>query len=512
MNRIEWSGLLAGAEVIGAPPAEVSGVYYDSRAVTPGSLFVAVPGAMPPLSRDGHDFIAQALDRGAAVVVVQADHRPQWESLAKSGRAAFIAVEDTRPALATVAAAFYGFPARRLKTVGVTGTDGKTTTVHLINAVLEAGGLSSGFLSSVEFKADGGSQLNATHMTTLQSPEVQALLAEMVAGGRRCAVVEASSHGLALHRVDGCEFDIAVFTTLSRDHLDFHGTPDEYLAAKGRLFSMLDESVDKGVAKTAVLNADDPASEYLRSCTRARAITYGIEREADIRAEDIQFEGLRSWFTVVGPFGRLHAQIPLSGRHGIYDALAAVATGLSLGVAPEAIARGLAGFRGVPGRMEVIDGGQPFSVIVDIASTAEALRRVLGVLRPLTARRLWVVFGCAGERDPARRDGMGRAAGELADFAVLTNEDPRTEDPDAIIDGIARGLAEAGRRESSDFVRIVDRRQALRYAFERAQAGDTVLLAGKGSEQSIVIGREHIPWDERTVARELLRELYPEAK
>jgi len=512
MNRIDWSGLLAGAEVIGTPPAEISSVYYDSRAVTLGSVFVAVPGAMPPLSRDGHDFIAQALDRGAAVVVVQADHRRQWEALAKSGRAAFIAVEDTRSALAAVAAAFYGFPARRLKTVGVTGTDGKTTTVHLIDAVLEAGGLSSGFLSSVELKAGGGPQLNATHMTTLQSPEIQALLAEMVAGGRDCAVIEASSHGLALHRVDGCEFDVAVFTTLSSDHLDFHGTPDEYLAAKGRLFSMLDESVDKGVAKTAILNADEPASEYLRSCTQARAITYGIEGEADIRAEDIEFEELRPSFTVVGPFGRLPTQIPLSGRHSVYDALAASATGLALGVTPEAIVSGLAGFRGVPGRMEVIDCGQPFSVIVDIASTAEALRRVLGVLRPLTAHRLWVVFGCAGERDPARRDGMGRVAGELADFAVLTNEDPRTDDPDAIIDGIAQGLAEAGRREGSDFVRIVDRRQALRYAFEQAQAGDTVLLAGKGSEQSIVIGREHIPWDERIVAREVLRELYLEAK
>lgn len=485
---------------------------YDSRAVTAGSLFAAIPGAMPPLSRDGHDFIAQALDRGAAVVLAQADHRRQWESLAESGRAAFIAVEDTRPALAMVAAAFHGFPARSLKTIGVTGTDGKTTTVHLIDAVLEAGGLSTGYLSSVEFKAGGGPQLNATHMTTLESPEVQALLAEMAAAGRRCAVVEASSHGLALHRVDGCEFDIAVFTTLSSDHLDFHGTPDEYLAAKGRLFAMLDESVDKGVANTAVLNADEPASAYLRSCTRTRAITYGIEREADVRAWGIEIEGLGSVFTVVGPFGRVDARIPLAGRHSVYDALAAVAVGLCLGVAPQAMARGLADFRGVPGRMEVIDCGQPFRVVVDIASTAEALRRALGALRPLTARRLWVVFGCAGERDPARRDGMGRVAGELADFAVLTNEDPRTEDPEAIIDGIAQGLAEAGRREGSDFVRIVDRRQAIRYAFEQARAGDTVLLAGKGSEQSIVIGREHTPWDERVVARELLRELYPEAK
>jgi UDP-N-acetylmuramoyl-L-alanyl-D-glutamate--2,6-diaminopimelate ligase len=466
---------------------------------------------MPPLSSDGHDFIGQALDKGASVVVVQADHREKWEAPARSGRAAFVVVEDTALALALVAAAFYSFPARRLKTVGVTGTDGKTTTVHLIEAVLETGGFSTGFLSSVEFKTSSDPQLNATHMTTLQSPEIQALLAEMVAAGRQCAVVEASSHGLALHRVDECEFDIAVFTTLSRDHLDFHGTLEEYLEAKGRLFSMLDESVDKGVVKTAVLNADDPASEYLRSGTQSRVITYGIEGRADVRAEEIRFDGLKSAFTIAGPFGRIEVRVPLSGRHGVYDSLAAAAVGISLGIAPEAIVEGLRGFRGVPGRMEVFDCGQPFRVIVDIASTPEALQRVLEVLRPLTVGCLWVVFGCAGERDTARRDGMGKAAGELADFTVLTNEDPRSEAPEVIIDGIVGGLTAAGRREGEDFVRVLDRREAIRYAFERAKEGDTVLLAGKATEQSIVVGREHIPWDERKVARELLREIHLEA-
>jgi len=510
-HGIDWPDLLAGAKLVGVPPAEVSSVSYDSRAVTSGSVFVAIPGAMPPLSRDGHDFIPQALDKGASVVVVQADHGEKWEAAAKNGRAAYIVVQDTAQALARIAAAFYGCPARRLKTVGVTGTDGKTTTVHLIDAVLEAGGLSTGFLSSVEFKTSGEPQLNATHMTTLQSSEIQALLAEMVAADRQCAVVEASSHGLALHRVDECEFDIAVFTTLSRDHLDFHGTLEEYLAAKGRLFSMLDESVDKGIAKTAVLNADDPASEILRSYTQSRVITYDIEGRADVRAEEIRFDGLQSAFTIAGPFGRIAAQLPLSGRHGVYDALAAVSVGISLGIAPEAIVEGLSGFRGVPGRMEVIDCGQPFRVIVDIASTPEALRRTLEVLRPLTAGRLWVVFGCAGERDTSRRDGMGKAAGELADFAVLTNEDPRTEAPEAIIDSIVRGLTEVGRREGEDFVRVLDRRQAIRYAFGRAKEGDMVLLAGKATEQSIVVGREHIPWDERKVARDLLREMHPEA-
>jgi UDP-N-acetylmuramoyl-L-alanyl-D-glutamate--2,6-diaminopimelate ligase len=504
--RINWRSLLPNARIYGGPPETVAAVCYDSRDLTPGCVFVAVPGAQPPRSVDGHDFILPALDSGASVVVVQGDRLTKWQSLVESGRAAFIVVDDTRRALARIAAAFWRFPARRLITIGVTGTDGKTTTAHLIASVLEAAGLSTGFLSSVAFKTGGEAELNATHMTTLQSPEVQESLAAMVRAGRRYAVIEASSHGLALNRLDDCEFDVAVFTTLSSDHLDFHGEMAQYLAAKGRLFQMLDESVEKGVAKTAVLNADDPASATLRSHTRARAITYAIDAAADLRAENLRLHALQSDFDMVGPFGRQAVHLPLPGNYSVYDALAAVAAALALGVAPEAIAAGLATFQGVPGRMEVIDCGQPFRVVVDIASTPDALRRVLQVLRPLTERRLIAVFGCAGERDRGRRDGMGRAAAELADFVVLTNEDPRSEDPDAIIADIATGLIEAGRREGSDFVRIVDRREAIRHAFAVARPGDMVLLAGKGSEQSIVIGDRHVSWDERVVAREVLSE------
>jgi UDP-N-acetylmuramoyl-L-alanyl-D-glutamate--2,6-diaminopimelate ligase len=506
-KRIDWRCLFPSAELIGRPPSAISGVCYDSRAVAPGCAFVAVPGAMPPRSRDGHDFIAEAASVGAAVVIVQMDRRPKWEAAAAGGRAAFIAVPDTRRALAEVAAEYYGRPARRLTTIGVTGTDGKTTTIHLIAAVLEAAGIPTGYLSSVEFKTEGAPQLNATHMTTVESPEVQGLLAEMVAAGCRAAVMEASSHGLALNRVDCCEFDGAVFTTLSSDHLDFHGAVDEYLAAKGRLFAMLDEAVDKGVRKTALLNADDPASAYLRSRTRARALTYGIENAADVTAGDIVPEGLSCAFTVTHGSQHVRARLPLAGRHNVYNALAAAGVAVSLGLPLETAAKGLAEVRGIPGRMEIIDCGQPFAVVVDIASTPDALRRLLTVLRPLTKGRVIAVFGCAGERDPARRDGMGRAAGELADYVLLTNEDPRSEDPRAITDDIARGLAEAKRREGVDFVRILDRREALRHAFGKAGEGDLVLLAGKGSEQSIVVGGEHIPWDERVVARELLGEM-----
>jgi len=506
-TQIDWTDALDGCRVIGTLPADVTGVFYDSRQVVPGSLFVAVPGAMPPLSRDGHDFLSAAVDRGAAALVVQADRREQWESL-QDGRVALIVAPDSRRALARLAAAYNGYPARQLRTIGVTGTDGKTTTVHMTASALAAAGASTGFLSSVEFQTSGDPQINATHMTTLQSPEVQTALAEMVDAGREYAVIEASSHGLALNRVDDCEFDVAVFTTLSADHLDFHRTLDDYLAAKGRLFEMLDESVDKGVAKTAVLNADDPASARLRARTRARALTYGIEAAADVRAEDVSLQGFSSTARLRTSAGDIDLTLPVPGLYSVYDALAAVAVGLAFDLPLATLAEGLLRFRGVPGRMEMIDCGQPFQVVVDIASTPDALRRVLEVLRSQTQGRLIAVFGCAGERDRGRRDGMGRVAGELADFVILTNEDPRTEDPDAIVSEIAAGLIKNGRHEGNVFARVLDRRAALREAFRRAHAGDVVLLAGKGTEQSIVVGREHYPWDERVVARELLGEMF----
>ena len=505
-----WLTGIGEAEVVGDLPASLTGVCYDSRRAEPGCLFVAVPGATPR-SRDGHEFIAQARAQGAAALVVQADHRPAWERLTEGGRVPLVVVPDSRRVLAPLAAAFHGWPARCLRVVGVTGTDGKTSTVHLVAAVLEAAGRRCALLSSAELRSGGRARVNATHMTTLEAPEIQAFLAEALEVGDQWVVVEASSHGLALHRVDGCEFDVAAFTILGRDHLDFHGSLEEYRAAKGRLFRLLDESADKGVPKTAVLNADDPASDYFRGLTAASVVTYGLEAPADVMAHDVRAEGLATSFELAGPLGAVPVKTRLAGRYNVYNCLAAAAVGLSQGLSAEEVKRGLESVSGVPGRMELIDAGQPFAVVADIASTPQALTNVLGVLRTAclpvgqTGRgRLWVVFGCAGERDPGRRDGMGRVAGCLADFTVLTNEDPRSEDPDAIIEAIAAGLREAGRREGDDFVRIPDRRQAIAYAFERAGDGDVVLLAGKGSEQTMVFGDQHVPWDERAVARELL--------
>ena len=498
-----WLARLSEASVVSGNPGAVTAVSCDSRRVAPGALFVAVPG----FDTDGHRYLSEAVERGATALLVQADRRPLWEPFLAGADLAIVSVPDTRRALAQAAAAFYDDPGQKLGVIGVTGTDGKTTTVHLIAHVLESAGRPAGYLSSVAFKTSGEPETNASHMTTLEAPDVQGHLAAMVEARLRYAVIEASSHGLALHRVDECAFDVAVFTTLSSDHLDFHGTLAEYREAKGRLFRMLDESTAKDVPKAAVLNADDPASAYFRSLTRTPIVTYGLERPADVCAESVEAQGLTSRFRLATPSGAADVSVPLAGRFNVYNCLAAAAVGLSQGLSPDEIVRGLESFPGVPGHLQLIEAGQPFRVVVDIASTPGALRTVLEVLRPVTEGRLWAAFGCAGERDPGRRDGMGRVAGELAGFTVLTNEDPRREDPDAIIERIAVGLREAGRREGDDFVRVPDRREALRYAFERARPGDTVLLAGKGTEQSIVIGTEHIPWDEAQVARELLEEL-----
>jgi UDP-N-acetylmuramoyl-L-alanyl-D-glutamate--2,6-diaminopimelate ligase len=315
--------------------------------------------------------------------------------------------------------------------------------------------------------------------------------------------VEASSEGLAQHRLDGCNFDVAVFTNLTRDHLDFHGSMERYLAAKGILFEMLDEPTSKGFPRAAVVNADDAAGEYLRGRSKAPVLSYGLNG-GDFTASDVTAEGFSLSFRLHHGSRQLPARVPLLGRFNAYNSLAAVAVAASQGVALADAVAALATFPGVPGRLERIEEGQPFGVFVDIASTAAALENVLTALRPATAGRLWVVFGAAGGRDPNRRSSMGEVAARLADRCVLTNEDPRDEDPEAIIDAIAGALTAGGRREGADFARVPDRRSAIEYAFEQAQAGDTVLLAGKATETTMVFADGAVPWDERAVARELL--------
>jgi UDP-N-acetylmuramoyl-L-alanyl-D-glutamate--2,6-diaminopimelate ligase len=497
-----WFSALTSARTIAGVPADATAVVHDSRRAVPGCVFVAITGA----NFDGHRFISDAVQRGAAYIIAQ-------EGAPYLGESPFptpcvTLVPNTRIALAEAAAGFYGYPARSLGMAGVTGTDGKTTTTHLIAHVLNATGHPAGYLSSVELGLPQSAELNASHMTTLEAAEIQRHLAEIRDAGARFAVVEASSHGLDMHRVDQCEFDVGVFTNLTQDHLDFHGTMERYRDSKAELFRMIDRSIAKGFAKTAVLNADDPASEYMRTQTHANVVTYALNSPADVTARDITPASDGTRFVVSLDGMQMPAGTPLLGEYNVANCLAAVAVAISQGVAEEIAIEELESFRGVPGRMEVIDEGQPFRVIVDIASTEQAMRNMLRVLRPATSRRIIVVFGAAGERDVERRSGIARAVAAGADIAVITNEDPRSESPSAILDEIAAALRGCGWTAGDQFTAIENRREAIAHAFNMAKPGDTVLLAGKGTEQSIVIGTTHHPWDERAVARELLRQRF----
>jgi len=503
MHLHQLAGELDEKEILGADVL-ISAICSDSRRVLSGALFVAVPG----FRVDGHGYISEAVAGGAAAVVVQADRRSKWQAAVEGGGLPAIVVPDSRRALAALAAAFHGHPGRRLRVIGVTGTDGKTTTIHLISVLLEARGYRTGLLSTVHCKVGDRLLPNEYRFTTPEAPQVQALLADMTSAGVDYAILESSSHGLALHRLDGCEYDVAVVTNVTADHLDFHGSREEYLAAKGRLFAMLDEAADKGVDKVAVLNVDEPAAAHFAGLTRARIVTYGVQKAADIQAADIAPTEWGSRFRLRAEGSELEVTVGLPGLFNVHNSLAAAAVALSQGMALAAVRDALASFPGVPGRLERIDEGQPFTVVVDFAHAPEALRRVLAFLRERCQGRLIVVFGCIGERERPRRSGMGLAAGELADFAIISNDNPFQEDPQAILAEIAQGLEKAGRHEGHHFIRIPERREAIAHALAMAVEGDVVLLAGKGHEQSITIGDTVIPWDECRVARELLREMF----
>jgi UDP-N-acetylmuramoyl-L-alanyl-D-glutamate--2,6-diaminopimelate ligase len=493
---MEWWQVVQGSATRALP--QVAGIAVDSRQIKPGWAFVAVPGG----AVDGHDYLDAAIAGGATALVVQADAAPKWQHLRDS--TPMLVVDNCRAAAGPLASAVYGDPSHRLRVIGITGTDGKTTSSHLTAYVLDRCGLKAGFQTSVGFDAGEGFELNATHMTTVEAPVIHANLARAVSNGLETMVLEASSEGLAQHRLDGCEFDLAVFTNLSRDHLDFHGTMENYLAAKGLLFMFAARSPYKGFPKAAILNLDDRSADYLNGLTALDCVSYGLQEGAELRATDIIAEGFGLRFNVHCDGVDTHAEVPLIGRFNVYNSLIAMAVARSQGVAIAEAAASLAGFPGVPGRLERIDEGQPFSVYVDIASTPAALENVLKALRPGTRGRLWAVFGAAGGRDPARREGMGAVAGRLADAAVITNEDPRNENPESIIEAIAGGLRESGMKEGEQFFRLPDRGEAIEFAFSRAEAGDTVLLAGKATETTMVFGSNHVPWDERATARRLL--------
>ncbi|MBI2322270.1 MAG: UDP-N-acetylmuramoyl-L-alanyl-D-glutamate--2,6-diaminopimelate ligase [Chloroflexi bacterium] len=420
--------------------------------------------------------------------------------------AALVIAADTRRALPWLAAAFHGYPARGLRVIGVTGTDGKTTTCHMIHALLEQAGSRTGLLSTVGARIGAALYDTGLHTTTPGSVEVQALLAEMRDGGARYVVLETTSHALAQERTAACEYDVAVVTNVTPEHLDYHGTLDAYRATKARLFAALASHRKPGQPKIAVLNADDPGCALFREAARAAdvVLTYALDTPADVRALSIDAApgGQAATIDLCGE--EITLGLPLPGRHNVANALAALAVGHALGAAPATMRAALEAFSGVPGRWERVEAGQPFGVVVDFAHTPNALRALLAGLRAETPGRLIAVFGCAGERDARKRPEMGRIAAALADLVVLTSEDPRCEDPEAIVAAIAAGCEDAGAVEAVSYWRVMDRAAALRFAVDLAAPGDTVVATGKGHEASLCIGTTEHPWDERTVLQQAL--------
>jgi UDP-N-acetylmuramoyl-L-alanyl-D-glutamate--2,6-diaminopimelate ligase len=480
----ELTDVMAPERVIGLPVGEVSSLAYDSRQVGPGTLFFAVPG----VHVDGHEFAAAAVEQGALGVVVE-------HELPDIGAVQLI-VDSTRRALADAADAWFGRPSEQLEVIGITGTDGKTTTSFLAVAMLLAAGRRPGLVGTVARRVGDRQEPNDDRNTTPESLELQQLLAEMVTAGNDSVVMEATSHGLALDRVRNCRFDAGIVTTVTSEHLEFHGTLEAYRAAKARLVEE---------APLSILNADDGTYGYFRDRARHRVISYAIEAAADVRATDVDAGPHGTRFVVHAPRWSGGVTLQLPGWFNVYNALAVLALAEGLGIDVETAARGIGELSGVPGRMERIDAGQPFTVIVDYAHTADSLEKVLEILRPLTAGRLMVVFGSAGERDRSKRPAMGEVAARLADVIVVTDEDPRLEDCHLINEEIADGARTGGAADGESLFVIDDRREAIGHAIGQARPGDVVLLAGKGHEHCIIYGTERRWWDEREVARDALR-------
>ncbi len=481
------------------PDLPVSGLAIDNRQVQPGFLFIARPGA----SADGHDFIPDSIRRGAVAVVGQKD--------ISSLQVPYIRLADSRRAVTHLAAAFYGHPGRKLTVIGVTGTDGKTTTSNLLYQILIAAGLKTGMISTVNAVIGDEVLDTGFHVTTPDAHDVQRYLARMVEAGLTHVILETTSHGLAQYRVDASQYDLAVVTNITHEHLDEHGSYENYRAAKGRLFELLAETLPKpqGNPRLGVLNLDDQKSyEYLSALlTRhsSRQVSYGLTPQADIHAENTSYSPSGLAFDIVGNDFRVPARTHLVGAYNVSNCLAAFSAAVvGLGIDPQTAAQGIANLPGIPGRMEFIDLGQPFTAIVDFAHTPNALKVALETARQMTSGRVIAVFGSAGLRDREKRRLMAETSAQLAHISILTAEDPRTESLNDILAEMAAGASSKGGLEGDTFHRVRDRGQAIKFALQLARPGDLVIACGKGHEQSMCFGSTEYPWDDRTAMRAAL--------
>ncbi len=478
------------------PDVEITAIAIDSRSVKPGYLFVAMRGG----SADGHAYIPKAIENGAAAVIGETG---------RFDHPAYVGVENPRHALTWLAAAFYGFPARKLTVIGVTGTDGKTTTSNLLYKILVSAGIRAGMISTVNAVIGDEVLDTGFHVTTPDAHDVQAYLAKMVDAGLTHVVLETTSHGWSQHRVDACEFDVAVVTNITHEHMDEHGSYENYRAAKARLFSSLEITRPKpmGNPRLAVINRDDQSFDFLNDFVKAQKLSYGLGGGADVRAVDVKYTSSGIEFTAVSKDFRVATSSSLVGEYNVSNCLAALtAANYGLGIDPETAARGVASLDGIPGRMQPIDLGQNFTAIVDFAHTPNALKVTLEAAGKMTRGRVISIFGSAGLRDKEKRRMMAEISAELADLSVLTAEDPRTESLDGILEEMAAGARSKGGVEGETFWRVPDRGEAIRFAIRLAKEGDIVLSCGKGHEQSMCFGKTEYLWDDRTAMRAALAE------
>jgi UDP-N-acetylmuramoyl-L-alanyl-D-glutamate--2,6-diaminopimelate ligase len=483
----------------GADP-QITGIAIDSRQVAPGNLFIAMPGG----SADGHRFIPAAIERGAAAIVGEQD-------LAELP-VPYIRVENARRAVTFLASAFYGYPGKKLTVIGITGTDGKTTTSNLLYQILLAANLKAGMISTVNAVIGDEVLDTGFHVTTPDAPDVQMYLARMVQAGLTHVVLETTSHGLAQFRADAALYDVAVVTNITHEHLNDHGSLENYYAAKARLFQLLANTPAKNgkSIRLAVLNKDEWCHDYLVDALGSSAVnrvTYGLHPEADIRAEEISYTPAGIRYTAVSTDFRVPVHSPLVGAFNVLNSLAALTAAVrGLGIDPATAARGIANLTGVPGRMERIDFGQNFTAIVDFAHTPNALKNAIETARQMTSGRVIVAFGSAGLRDKLKRRMMAEISAEMADLTVLTAEDPRTESLEAILQEMADGAVSRGGAESSTFWRVPDRGEAIRQMVRLARPGDIILALGKGHEQSMCFETTEYLWDDRTAMSAALAE------
>ncbi len=478
-------------KIAGNPDLEIERVTYDSGKIQPNSLFVAISG----FKEDGHHFICEAIERGARAIIVEKEVQVPFPQIVS------VKVPSSRLALAQISNRFYGFPSRQIRVIGVTGTNGKTTTTYLIESILRQCGFSVGKISTIDYNLGRGFSFSS--VTTPESEELQQMIRSMVDEHLDYVVMEVSSHALALHRVEGVEFDWAVFTNFSPEHLDFHKNLEDYLEAKISLFKSLGKKTKKKSPRGAVVNVDDPVASYVMAETPCQIITYGIKKEADVRASVLTVNSNGVHF-ILEDERKNEINLPLLGIHNLYNALAAVSVGRGEEIPFALIKEGLESLKRIPGRLEPVENSQNLRVFVDYAHTADGLEKVLQALRGVIEGRLWVVFGCGGDRDIQKRPLMGKVALKLADYSIITSDNPRSEDPEEIIFQIEEGIKEAGGEKERDYLVIVDRREAIKEALGRVKKEDALLIAGKGHERIQIFKDRTVEFKDRKVVQELL--------